>query len=127
MLKLHCLFYPKAQERMIKHGYIKGLKEIAQKMNGSIKEYRLLKQTSNLLNPSGVLIISKNYEKQISKNNNKFNTHSINWRCPKTKSDLLEFGDAYYSKESSFVYPILKGIPLLRKENGFFASKYENE
>ena len=31
----------------------------------------------------------------------------------------------YFSTESLVVYPIIKGIPCLRKENAILASKYE--
>ena len=112
---------PEAKKRMQKHGYIRGLYKIAEKMNCSIKEYKLLEFIETPLNPTGVLTITKD---NFSGNQISSKLSDINWICPVTKSPLIKNEDAFFSKASGLAYPILKNIPLLRPENAVVASLY---
>lgn len=109
------------KKRMEKHGYIKGLYKVAQNMNCSIKEYKLLDYTETPLNPTGVLTITKNSlkGKQIS-----VKSLDLKWICPLSKSSLMKYDDAFFSNKSGLAYPILKDIPLLRPENAIVAFLY---
>tara|TARA_Y100000589_G_scaffold318190_1_gene345241 strand:+ start:2091 stop:3053 length:963 start_codon:yes stop_codon:yes gene_type:complete len=113
-----------AQKRMDQHGYIKGLYEVAKNMNCSIEEYKLLEHSRNLLNPSGVLTLKKS---DYDKRNLDIDTNSkgITWQCPLTKCFLKKLTEAYYAMDSGIAYPILREIPLLRRENGVVASLFE--
>ena len=112
---------PAGKKRMEKHGYIKGLYKVAENMNCSIKEYKLLEFTETPLNPTGVLTIVKN---DYSDNYVSSKLSDLNWICPLTKSPLIKHEDAFFSKASGLAYPILKDIPLLRPENAVVASLY---
>lgn len=105
-----------AQERMREHGYVRGLKNVAEELGAEVLDYRLLEYSPNPLNPSGVIILRK-YAKTTT-NKEKF------WICPMTNSDLNVTDEAYHSQEMGIVYPILKGIPLLRPEHAVVASKF---
>lgn len=53
-----------AQSRMRNHGYVRGLKETAERLGAKVKGYRLLDHTSNPLNPSGLVLIEKEWNRQ---------------------------------------------------------------
>jgi hypothetical protein len=50
---------PDAQARMRHHGYVRGLKETAERLGAKVNDYRLLDYRSNPLNPSGLILIEK--------------------------------------------------------------------
>lgn len=108
---------PAAQARMTHHGYVRGLKETAERLGAVIKDYRLLEYIENPLNPSGVLVLEKNnppaYDPLLAPA----------WRCPLTTTPLTDIGDAFFSKDSGLAYPVLRGVPLLTKAHGVVASK----
>lgn len=108
---------PEAQSRMNHHGYVRGLKETAERLGADVRDYRLLKYTSNPLNPSGVVLIEKN------RNGGLTGPEAPAWRCPLTYTSLYDIGDAFVSKDSGLAYPVLRGIPLLRATHGVVASK----
>ncbi|MFZ5589816.1 MAG: methyltransferase domain-containing protein [Pseudomonadota bacterium] len=108
---------PEAQSRMNHHGYVRGLKETAERLGADVRDYRLLKYTSNPLNPSGVVLIEKN------RNGGLTGAEAPAWRCPLTYTSLFDIGDAFVSKDSGLAYPVLRGIPLLRTTHGMVASK----
>jgi hypothetical protein len=103
------------QKRMLEHGYVRGLKEVAENLDANITEYGLLDVTSNPLNPSGVLILTKN---NLSANVGQ----AINWQCPLTGLSLEKYEDIYYSANAGIAYPIMRSIPLLRQEHAVIAS-----
>ncbi|MEQ1621784.1 MAG: class I SAM-dependent methyltransferase [Methylococcales bacterium] len=106
-----------AQARMQSHGYVRGLKETAEKLGTSVSKYRLLEYCGNPLNPSGVVLIEKSITKSLG-------DIDLQWRCPLTHSRLLANSAAYYSPETGVVYPVLAGIPLLRSNHAIVASAF---
>lgn len=106
-----------AQARMRAHGYIRGLRETAENLGATVKDYRLLDYSSNPLNPSGLVHIEKSTKTSLE--------HSkIQWRCPLTHSALIAHASGYYSSTSGIVYPVLAGIPLLRASHAVVASSF---
>jgi SAM-dependent methyltransferase len=110
----------KAQERMREHGYVRGLKKIADALGVKVQEYRLLDYVANPLNPSGLLLIEKS-DQNISETSA---INGIQWRCPLTHSVLVSNENGFYSPDTGIVYPVLAGIPLLRINHGVVASKF---
>ena len=108
---------PAAQARMTHHGYVRGLKETAERMGAIIKDYRLLEHIENPLNPSGLLVLEKNSPPA--------QTAALipAWRCPLTATPLSDIGDALFSEVSGLAYPVLRGVPLLTTAHGVVASK----
>ena len=106
------------KKRMDRNGYIKGLDELTKSLGYKVKDYKLFPYCGNPLNPTGIMIIEKATNVfQMGKN------YKI--ACPQFKTELEEIGGALFSSESMRVYPIIKGIPCLRLENGVVASKYK--
>jgi ubiquinone/menaquinone biosynthesis C-methylase UbiE len=110
------------QKRMDSLGYIKGLKSVIRELDYELVFNGEFKNSLNEKNPTAVFIIKKNKEEIDS-----LNCRKDFFACPISKSELIkdEEDNIYFSKESLVVYPIIKGIPCLRKENAILASKYE--
>ena len=104
-----------AQSRMRAHGYVRGLKETAERLGASVADYRLLDYTANPLNPSGLVLIEKK--------SNEAAGGEPTWRCPMTHTPVSDLGDVFAAAQSGLVYPVLRGIPMLRAEHGIVASK----
>lgn len=103
-----------AKNRMKEHGYITNLYQTALDLNYNVIEYRLFDVSANLLNPTGLLIISKEGKEETLEP----------FCCPITKTDILINEDSYYSPESLLAYPIISGIPCLLAQNAIVATKY---
>jgi SAM-dependent methyltransferase len=111
-----------AKERMDQHGFVRGLKDTALRVGVKVADYRLLELTGNPLNPSGVIVLEKapsaaSRLKSIGQNNNE-----IAWRCPLTHTPLVECKDLFLSQQTGLVYPVLRGIPMLRRQHAVVAS-----
>lgn len=104
-----------AQLRMERHGYVRGLKKTAEALGAQVSEYRLLENTNNPLNPSGLILIEKS--------NEPVNLGAPCWRCPLTHQAINDLGDVFVSTEAALAYPVMRGVPLLRVEHGVVASK----
>lgn len=107
-----------AQARMRSHGYVRGLKDTAERIGALVKDYRLLDYCGNPLNPSGLVLIEKTLDSERQ-------DHSMRWRCPLTHARLEVHSLGYYSPDTGIVYPVLGGIPLLRSNHAVVASAFE--
>lgn len=103
-----------AQSRMRTHGYVRGLKETAECLGAIVSDYRLLDYIPAPLNPSGLVLIEKNTTAAGSE---------PAWRCPLTHTAMKDLGDVFAAVQAGLVYPVLRGIPMLRAEHGIVASK----
>lgn len=112
-----------AQARMRSHGYVRNLKQVAEKLGTTVSDYRLLDYCVNPLNPSGLLLL----EKKRDKGNKLPPVSEIKWRCPLTHSAMVESASGFYSSQTGVVYPVLSGIPLLRAEHAVVASAFEQD
>lgn len=109
-----------AKERMDKHGYVKDLYKIAKNLGYNVLEYKLMEDiTVNPLNPTGLIIISKNYSDT-----------NINLRnplcCPITKTNIEKIGNMLFSEEAMLSYPILNNIPCLLDDYAIITTKLKN-
>jgi len=107
-----------AQDRMRQHGYVRGLRAVAESLGAEILDHRLLPYSPNPLNPSGVLILRKPAGETHGPNR----STGPQWQCPHTHGELRDLGDAFFSAASGLAYPVLRGIPLLRVEHAVMAS-----
>jgi len=107
-----------ARARMRKHGYVRGLKEAAEKLGFAVHDYKLLDYCGNPLNPSGLVLIEK---PAITLSQNV----DISWRCPLTHTVLVPHAMGFYSPDAGIVYPVLAGVPLLRSDHAVVASSFE--
>ena len=109
------LVSPEAQARMRSHGYVRGLREAALKLGTRVQDYRLLDYSLNPMNPTGVLVLGKD----LPSGNR---VSGVAWVSPLTGAPLTCMADLFADKESGLVYPVLRGIPLLRVEHAVVAS-----
>lgn len=107
-----------AKQRMDSHGYVKGLKKIAEDLGYNVIEHRLFDVILNDLNPTGLMIIEKNKSTY---------SNSFKLACPITKLELNKKQDAYFCNESLMSYPVIGGIPCLLSDNGIITSKFDTE
>lgn len=102
------------KERMIEHGYVKGLPEIAKKLGFKVLAHEKLTTAMNLKNPTAALILEVP--------NPKAPLDKPKFSCPVSKSELTSYDTGYFSKESFRFYPKIDGVPTLRSQNGVLAS-----
>ena len=102
--------------RMEENGYVKNVANTARRKGWKIIVDEPFGIGSNSLNPASLLIIEKNPNAESDCSASKF-------CCPVTHTDLRKIGNVYFSEKSLLAYPVLNGIPCLRKENAIFATK----
>ena len=103
-----------ARARMKSLGYCRGLPSICKKLGYDVVEHRLFEVTRNPLNPTALTIIKKQSSSSMP---------DTIYRCPRHGDPLAEAEHYFYSKDSMTAYPVLKGVPCLREENGIIATK----
>jgi len=104
------------KQRIDYHGYCKNLNGISRSLGYDVLKHEPFNFTTTPYNPTAITIISK-------QNNDSLPADVL--ACPKYKTPLMQIDGALYSPEALTAYPILRGIPCLRIENGIFASKLE--
>lgn len=105
-----------ARNRMEYHGYVKNLPGVAREKGWEVVIDRKFPVNANPLNPTGLTIIRKTGCGDSENEANKL-------VCPVTHKKLEIIGNAYYSTDSMLAYPVLNGVPCLRKENAILAAK----
>lgn len=103
-----------ARKRMKEHCYVRGLKDVAERLGAKVTKYELLDVCSNPLNPSGVVLIEKPCSLECQ--------DQILWQCPLTNVPLKDCSDYFFAEETGIAFPVLRGIPLLRPEHAVIAS-----
>jgi ubiquinone/menaquinone biosynthesis C-methylase UbiE/uncharacterized protein YbaR (Trm112 family) len=106
-----------AKNRMLEHGYITDLYGSVISLGYKVIEHRLFDISANPLNPTGLIIIKKEYD------NDDHNT-SDSLCCPITKGTLLKKDNVYYSPDSLLMYPIISEIPCLLPTNAIIATHF---
>lgn len=103
-----------ARDRMLSHGYVTKLYSTSKELGYNVIEHRLFDVSLNPLNPTGLIIIEKNFNSQV-----------LNpLCCPITKANILNKNNAYFSIESLLAYPIINEIPCLLSQNAVVATKF---
>jgi len=105
------------QKRMELHGYCQNLRGTAELLNAKILDHRLFPFTANPLNPTAITIIEKTPICTPSQ-------HIL--ACPQFKTKLEDKETFLYSPEALAVYPIICGIPCLRRQNAILATQLNN-
>jgi hypothetical protein len=100
--------------RMDQHGYCRGLAETARSRGYDVTRHELFAGSGTPQNPTSLLIIAKNPTAPPA---------TPHFACPVHGTPLARLPDCFYSEPSMRAYPILGGIPCLRREAGIIASK----
>ena len=118
---LYELASQEAQTRMRHHGYVRGLRETAERLGAEVIAWRLLDYVPAPLNPSGVLALRKTLA------NTDLDSHPDNmiWQCPLTKARLIPHRQAFAAVDHGIVYPVFQGVPLLRASHALVASRFD--
>jgi len=101
-----------------RHGYVKGLPEVAKRLGFKIVEYRLANVSARSSNPTAVIVIEKNVKAPA-------NPHP-ELVCPVGKGRLARIDGGYWSESALVLYPELDGIPCLAPRNGVIATHYSD-
>lgn len=106
------------RSRMNFLGYVRGLEDIAKKLNYKVVYRGKFENNLNKKNPTAIIVIKKD---------NNINQNISYFACPVHKTELMkdEKENLYFGIDSKLIYPIIKGIPCLRKENAILSIKYE--
>jgi len=110
----------KAQRRMKHHGYVRGLRETAERLGAEVIGYQLLEHVVNPLNPSGVLAFCKvpsAFVESLSPLADQI------WQCPLSGVKLEKTPNGFFAPDVGIAYPVLTDVPLLREEYAVVASK----
>lgn len=99
------------------HGYIKNLYSTVKNLGYDVVKYQPLKLSRNSLNPTSVIIIRKNNDKE---------SQPI-FQCPLTKTLLTDCGDVYFSQDSYLMYPVIQNIPYLLSSHAILGCQYKKE
>jgi len=110
-----------SQKRMAEHGYVRNLKAIAEAEGMHIEKYGLLEYKPTPNNPSGIVVILK-----PSPIPRREGGDGAFWQCPLTACALSNQKDLFYARDAGISYPIMRDIPLLRKEHAVVASKLDS-
>lgn len=102
-----------AKARMERLGYVRGLPEAIAAEGGEVLERVPLRYVANPLNPTVALIVRPP--------SSDAKTTGI-WACPATGLPMEVRDDCYWSSRSLLAYPVLGGIPILRKEAAILAA-----
>lgn len=118
---LYKLASAEAQARMQHHGYVRGLRETAERLGAEVIDYRLLDHVTNPLNPSGVLTLHK-----VSLAYAELASPLVDniWQCPLTGAKLEITPQGFFTPDIGIAYPVLAGVPLLRTKHAVVASKF---
>jgi len=102
------------------HAYCNNIIETIYSMNLDVIEHRLF-DIGTYDNQSSIIIIE-------NKTNKKSETTLpvTGWCCPVCTTQLTQHNGHYFCQECFLIYPVIKNIPCLLRENGILGSKYLN-
>ncbi len=109
------------RERMRSHGYVRGLRAAAQSLGLEVSRFELLPFSPNPSNPSGVMVLEK--QSHICSRP----TSKTRWRDPLTHAPMYADRDVFRVPDCGLIFPVIRGIPLLRKERVVVASQLNSE
>lgn len=112
----YSLAEPEGQERMVQLGYCRDLEVVADSLGYDVVSHERLSVIENPLNPTAVTVIRKG---------NTVGAPQSVLACPMCKTPLVEKGCVMFSPEGQVVYPIVAGIPCLRRKDAIMATKFE--
>lgn len=109
------------KQRMDKLGYIKNIDAVVQELGGVLIEKIIIKNASNILNPTVCFIITPPpSSKKLSYNN--FTTEDSIFSVPGTNIPIAKIEDYLFSNQVGLCYPVLKNIPILKSNSAILAS-----
>lgn len=105
--------------RMRSHGYIGELADIVTAAGGQIRDKVKLNNPLNQLNPTYCYVIDKIAFEEHEDTDAFFTS-------PGTNNRLERVEDMWFSHVDGKIYPVIKGMPILRKNLGIIATKFKS-
>lgn len=102
--------------RMDQHNYIRGLEKTIKEVGCQLDEIIQLKNATNPNNPTFAFIITP------SKKSREGVSNSDVFACPNSNQPLQKMDTCFFCESSFLAYPIIEGIPVLKKEISILAS-----
>ncbi len=110
----HCT--EEGKQRMDKHGYIKNVRGAVNNLGGKIVDIQLLDSSANPLNPTACFVIEPPIvEDSVS-------SEDVGFSVPGTDINLEKNDEFYVSSDVGVVFPVLKGIPILKSRSAILAT-----
>jgi ubiquinone/menaquinone biosynthesis C-methylase UbiE/uncharacterized protein YbaR (Trm112 family) len=113
------LFSLEQKKRMDHHGYCKNLQVYLQELGANIVHYSPWEIDYNDLNRASLTIIQK--EQAAASNSNE-----INYYSPISGRKLKQVPEGFFCEEDGFLFPKIKGIPVLLRKNAILISHYND-
>lgn len=104
---------PDGRARMDRLGYVKDLPGAIAAAGGDLLACIPIREPQNPLNPTHAYVIRPPASDSAN---------TTVWACPVANDRLSEIAGFLYSRESGLAYPVLKGVPILRKSAGVLAT-----
>lgn len=120
-----CVFFEPSYEmnseegkaRMDRLGYIKGIEQKVALLGGKVHDVTLMKHVS-ICNPTACYVV----EPPDTETSHAVTVH-VNFSVPGTDFRLHTHDGFLLSEDTGIIYPVLDGIPILKKQNGILATK----
>ena len=109
------------RSRMERLGYVRDLPKHIEQQGGTLSSVVRLENISNPLNPTHAYIIDPPKGSVLKRDR----SQSV-FACPVSKTPLELHDDCFYGEKSLLAYPIVAGIPILRKDHAIIASHYNS-
>lgn len=109
------------QQRMAHHGYVRDLPGAIEQAGGFLQGKYPIASTANPLNPTYCFHVTRTPDGNPADVNTP-SPDGIAWACPWTGAGLIEHTHHFYSPDSGFAYPLLRNIPLLKRDNAVIAT-----
>ncbi len=110
----HCS--EEGKQRMDKHGYIKDVRGVVKKLGGKIVDIQLLESSANPLNPTACFVIEPPIVEDSAL------SQDVSFSVPGTDMILEKNDEFYESSDIGVVFPVLKGIPILKSRSAILAT-----
>ena len=108
--------------RMDDLGYIKGMQDTIEKLGGKLLLSRRMELVANPLNPTACFVIEPPSCDGLSIEDT--TSRSNIFTMPGSDMPLAQSGSFLFSHESGLVFPILNGIPVIKKEQAILATAF---
>ncbi len=109
------------QAHIEKHRYCRDLHRTAQDLGYHVIEHRLFETTKSSANQSALMIIEKPAAQEAESG-----LPGAPYACPLCDGRLSEVKGQLFCPHDGVVYPVLDGIPCLRKSHAILASKFDD-
>lgn len=105
------------KSRMDSLGYVRDIEKHIKNNGGELVDKIKINNVSNALNPTYAFVVKMLDEKKSNV--------GVNYKCPISNSILKQYGGYFWSEDGMYAYPIIEGVPILKRKSGIIlANRY---